>query len=102
MNLSPDLLLHLSKTWNNALDSGQPTLVIALDIAGAFDCVWHEALLSKLKAIGVGGDLLSMLANYLTGRSLKVVVNGHSSTSYPVEASVPQGSVIDPFYGISI
>ena len=61
---SSDLLLHLSKMWNNSLDSGMPTLVIALDIAGAFDCVWHQALLSKLKAIGVGGDLLNMLANY--------------------------------------
>ena len=32
-----DLLLLLARTWHEALDSGRPSLVIALDIAGAFD-----------------------------------------------------------------
>jgi len=41
------------------------TCVLALDIEGAFDRVWHLSLLSKLKAFGVDGELLVLLKNYL-------------------------------------
>lgn len=91
-----DLLLLLSKKWNDALDAGLVTLVIALDIAGAFDCVWHQGLIVKLEALGISGSLLELFSNYLTGRSLTVVVNGQASSSYNTGASVPQGSVLGP------
>lgn len=91
-----DLLTLLSKKWNDALDTGLVTLVIALDIAGAFDCVWHQGLVAKLKALGIAGNLLELFSNYLTGRSLTVVVNGQTSSSYCIGASVPQGSVLGP------
>ena len=91
-----DLLLLLSKAWHDALDIGRPSLVIALDIAGAFDCVWHRGLTAKLEQLGITGNLLHLLSSYLTGRSLRVAVNGHASASFPVEASVPQGSVLGP------
>jgi len=32
----------------------------------AFDKVWHEGLLFKLKQNGVEGNLLALLKNYLT------------------------------------
>ena len=91
-----DLLLLLSKSWHDNLDSGLATLVIALDIAGAFDCVWHQGLIAKLGQLGIAGDLLELLSNYLSDRSLSVVINGHTSSKFPVKASVPQGSVLGP------
>lgn len=91
-----DMLLLMTQSWHDALDAGRPSLVIALDIAGAFDTVWHRGLLAKLEQIGITGDLLHLFSSYLTNRSLRVVVNGHTSASYPVEASVPQGSVLGP------
>lgn len=91
-----DLLMLLTRDWQDALDDGLDTVVVALDIAGAFDRVWHEGLLEKLRAKGIQGDLLCLLGNYLQGRTLQVVVNGQASESLPVEASVPQGSVLGP------
>ena len=91
-----DLLALLSREWNDSLDAGQNTVVVALDIAGAFDRVWHQGLLVKLAALGVSGDLLDLLSSYLTGRTIHVVVNGKSSSNHDVGASVPQGSVLGP------
>ena len=45
-----DLLLLLFKDWWNALDESLDTLVVALDIAGAFDSVWHMGLVENLRA----------------------------------------------------
>ena len=49
--------------------------MIALDIAGAFDCVWHQGLMAKLEQLGITGDLLHLFSSYLTGRNLHVVVS---------------------------
>ena len=91
-----DLLLQLSSTWNKALDAGKDTFVIALDIAGAFDRVWHKGIITKLESLGIDGNLLMLVQDYLQGRTLQVVVNGHTSSAHPIQASVPQGSVIGP------
>ena len=91
-----DLLLLQSAAWNHSLDRGEDTFVVALDIAGAFDRVWHQGITTKLKSLGICGDLLHLLQDYLHGRTLRVVVNGHTSTELPVKASVPQGSVLGP------
>ena len=86
----------LTRHWQDALDDGMDTVVVALDIAGAFDKVWHRGLLEKLRAKGIQRGLLRFLGNYLQDRSLKVAVNGQTSESLPVEASVPQGSILGP------
>ncbi|KAG0710838.1 putative RNA-directed DNA polymerase from transposon BS [Chionoecetes opilio] len=91
-----DLLLLLSKSWQDSLGSGPPSLVIALDIAGAFDCKWHKGLLAKLEQLGITGHLLALFSSFLHSRSLRVVVNRSTSATYPMEASVPQGSVLGP------
>ena len=89
-----DLLLLLSKNEQEALEEGQDTLVVALDIAGVFDRVWHPGLVEKLRAKDIQGDLLMLLKDYLQHRTLQVVVNGQSSRPSPVRASDPQGSVL--------
>ena len=93
-----DLLLQLTTSWQQSLDKGKYTYVIALDIAGAFDRVWHRGIIARLKSFGTEGDLLMLFENYLKGRKIHVVVNGHTSSEYPIEASLPQGSVIGPLY----
>lgn len=48
----------LSQCWYKEFDSGVFSLVIALDIAGAFACVWHRVQLAKLGQLRVNRDLL--------------------------------------------
>ena len=56
----------------------------------------ERGLLEKLHAKVIQGCLLQLLGNYLEDRSLSVVVNGQSSESLPVAASLLQGSIIGP------
>ena len=69
---------------------------IFLDMSKAFDKVWHEGLIFKLKQNGVEGNLMALFQNYLTNRKQRVVINGSESTWGDIKAGVPQGSVLGP------
>ena len=59
----------------------------------AFDKVWHEGLIFKLRQFGITGTLISLLENYLTDRSQRVVLNGKTSPSQSISV---QGSILGP------
>ena len=75
--------------------------VVCLDIARAFDRVWHPGLLEKLSALGFSGTLHAWLTDYLKDRSLKVVLNGRESGVKSINAGVPQGSILGPLLFIT-
>ena len=70
--------------------------MIGLDISKAFDQVWHKNLLAKLPAFGLLPCLCKWLKSFLSNRSIKVEVDGISSSSFNTNAKVPQDSVISP------
>ena len=41
---------------------------IFLDLSKAFDTVWHEGIIYKLKANGLSGNILKILQDYFTDR----------------------------------
>ena len=67
---------------------------VFLDISKAFDKVWHEGLLYKLKQNGISGNLLETLTDFLKDRKQRVVLNGQNFSWANVEAGVPQGSIL--------
>ena len=74
-----------------AIDFGHDVCAIFLDVSKAFDKVWHEGLIFKLKQIGICDNLLLILINYLDSWSQKVVLNGTSSSLCSSSARVPKG-----------
>ena len=69
---------------------------IALDISEAFNRVWHADLLHKFKFYGISGHIFGLISSFLSNRQLWVVLDGKSSQEYPVNAGVPQGSILGP------
>ena len=53
---------------------------VFLDISKAFDKVWHEGFLFKLKSMDISGELYNLLENYLLGRFQRVVLDGQTSS----------------------
>ena len=60
----------------------------------AFHRVWHAGLLHKLKSYGISGQAFGLTSSFLSHRQPWVVLDGNSSQDYPVNAGVPQGSIL--------
>ena len=69
---------------------------VFLDISKAFDRVWHDGLLYKLKLLGICGRYYNLIQSFLDNRHQKVVLNGQSSNWSLIKAGVPQGPVLGP------
>ena len=88
-----DLLTVVSDRIAKAFNRSGATRAVALDIYKAFGRVWHAGLLHKLKSYGISGQIFGLISSFLSNRRL-VVLDGKSSQEYPVNAGVPQGSIL--------
>jgi hypothetical protein len=66
-----------------------------LDISQAFDKVWHTGLIYKLK-LSLPHRFYTLLRSYLTNRTFLVKHEEEQTTLFPIQAGVPQGSVLGP------
>ena len=88
-----DLLTVVSDRIARAFNRSGATRAVALYISKAFDRVWHAGLLHKLKSFGISGQIFGLIS-FLSNRQLRVVLDGKSSQEYPVNAGIPQGSIL--------
>ena len=79
-----------------AFNRSGATTAVALDISKAFDTVWHAVVLHIGKSCGISGHIFSLISSFLSNRWLWVVLYGKTSQEYPVNAGVPQGSILGP------
>lgn len=85
---------HILTKWHHTWPAD--TGVVFLDVAKAFDKVWHNGLVYKLFLLGVPDRLVLILRDYLSNRCFRYRVEGTLSDPKPVRAGVPQGSVLAP------
>ena len=75
-----------------AFNRSRTTRAVILDISKAFDRVRHAGI----RSYGISGQIFGLISSFLSNRRLRVVLDGKSSQEYPVNAGVPQGSILGP------
>ena len=93
-----DLLTVVSDRIARAFNRSGTTRDVALDIFKVFDRVWHAGVLHKLKSYGISGQVFGLISSCLSNRQLRVVLDRKFSQEYPVNAGVPQGSILGPTF----
>ena len=77
------------------LQKGQDTALVLLDQSKAYDLINHKILIQKLKALGIKGNSLKLIENFLTDRQQYVHLQGFDSDQLEIgPQSVIQGSTL--------
>ena len=80
-----------------AMDNGNVTMLLLLDLSAAFDTVSHSILINRLeKRVGIKGKALDWFKSYLGDRKQCVSINKTKSKPCALKFGVPQGSVLGP------
>ncbi len=91
-----DALLQLTEECHESLHQTKYTVIVFLDLEGAFDKVWWEGLILKAASAGIVGNMLRWIKSFLSDRYIKVQVGNATSNKSQINSGTPQGSVISP------
>ena len=94
---STETTLHdLTNTCYQAMERGEMTGTVFIDLSKAFDSVNHEIILGKLEQSNMSTSVINWFKSYLYERSQSVTGGGNISKSRPLNTGVPQGSILGP------
>ena len=86
---------RITHNISQTLEKKKYCSAVFLDIQQTFDKVWHEGLLYRLKKV-LPHTYYSILKSYLTNKQFMVKYADAITTTFPIEAGIPQGSVLGP------
>jgi len=89
-------LLETTNDWSITIDNKHLQKAVYIDFSKAFDTVSHSKLLIKLRSYGITGDLLSVIEDFLSGRSQRTRVGNDLSDTVLLTSGVVQGSCLGP------
>ena len=93
-------IVNLTNSIFDAINNNETCLAIFIDLKKASDTVNHRILLLKLERVGIKGDLLRWISNYLHKRSQRTFANNILSSTLSISCGVPQGSFLGPLFFI--
>lgn len=91
--------LQLSRIVSRAQENsntGKATAMVCIDLEKAYDTVWQEGLLHKLKEEDIPMYIIKILDEYISNRRMIVRVEGKTSGERILREGLPQGSALSP------
>ena len=89
-------LINITESIRKALDDGNISSGVVVDLQKAFDTVDHQILLAKLNHYGIHEVSNDWFKSYLSYLYQYVSTNGYESSLAALNRRVPQGSVLGP------
>ena len=81
--------MRLADEVHKAINNKHFTLSVMIDLEKAFDLVWHQGLLYKMNQLGLRGNVLKFVEDFLKNRSILIYVEAAMSSMYFVENGTP-------------
>ena len=88
--------MRLADEVHKAINNRQFTRSVMIDLEKAFDLVWQQGLLYKMEQLGLHGNVLMFVEDFLKNRSIQICVGAAMCSTYFLENKTPQGSVLSP------
>ncbi|KAM0724078.1 hypothetical protein Q7P37_000258 [Cladosporium fusiforme] len=90
-------LLLLQERIYSAWRSKKMVSLVSFDVKGAYNGVYKDRLLQRLRGRGIPSDLVNWICAFCSERTATIVVNGQVSAVRDLEqAGLPQGSPLSP------
>ena len=70
--------------------------MLTLDVKGAFDAVLPGRLLYRMRTQGWPNNLVDWVGSFVTGRSVRIRIDGEMGPLQKVTCGLPQGSPVSP------
>lgn len=90
-----DQIHRITDVIENTFERKQVCSTVFLDVAQAFDKVWHKGLIYKLNRF-LPKSYVELLSSYLADRVFRVREENDYSSLKDIKAGVPQGSILGP------
>ena len=94
-------LSHMLSVIQHNCSRKYATAGIFVDLQKAFDSVWQDGMLYKLKELGFGSKFLKLIHSFLKDRKVKIRVNNYTSDAKSCQIGLPQGSILSPLLFIT-
>ena len=70
-----DHLIRLQDNINKSINTKGTTIAIFFDFSKAFDMLWKDGLIYKMKQCGINGRILNWIEDFLSDRKIRVNLN---------------------------
>lgn len=90
-----DQIHRITDVIEKAFERKEVCSSVFLDVAQAFDKVWHKGLIFKLNRF-LPDSYVKLLSSYLSDRVFRVREENEYSSLKDIKAGVPQGSILGP------
>ena len=90
-------LNRLNVNIKSDLEKKRTVACLFLDFEKAFDSVWKKGLIVKLLRVGINGNFLKLIDNFLSSRMVRIHINDYvGGLRQCLDVGLPQGSALSP------
>ncbi|CAF1341628.1 unnamed protein product [Didymodactylos carnosus] len=93
--LQTRVLLFLEQV-SSMMANSSPVATVFIDFKSAFDQLWFEGCLGKLRRMGIPKAYLNWIKSWLENRRAFIEIQGRKSRWFFIRRGGPQGSIITP------